>query len=73
MRKTLDGCTAGPATSTCMGKERQAVKITSVVGTDASVRNLAIHHSATAGSATTNCNTNGNVNGTATRTAIRLT
>ena len=70
MRKLLAVVLLAAATSTAWGKEKPVI-IIQVVGTDASVRDIAIHHSATADTSTTNCNTNGNVNGTALPTAIR--
>ena len=46
-------------------KDKPVITI-QVVSTDAPVRDVAIHHAATAATSTTNCNTNGNTNGTAT-------
>lgn len=52
--------------ATAFAKKEKSVITVEVVGTDASVRDIPIHHAATNGSATTNCNSNGTVNGTAT-------
>ena len=65
MRRLLIVIVLATLTSAAWGKDKPVFTI-QVVGTDASVRDLAIHHSATSGTATTNCNTNGDVNGTAT-------
>jgi hypothetical protein len=66
MRKLLTVVLLVSATSTAWAKKEKPVITIEVVGTDAAVRDIAIRHSATAGTSTTNCNTNGNVDGTAT-------
>ncbi len=66
MRKLLVVILLVTATSTAWGKKEKPVITIEIVGTDPSVRDIAIHHSATSGTSTTKCNTNGNVDGTAT-------
>ena len=53
------------ASVTAVCKDKPVITI-QVVSTDAPVRDVAIHHAATAATSTTNCDTNGNTNGTAT-------
>jgi len=54
------------ATSTAWAKKEKNVVNIEIVDSNSSVRDIAIHHNATSGKETTNCDTNGNVNGTAT-------
>jgi hypothetical protein len=66
MRKLLIIMLLAIATGTAWGKKEKPVITIEVVGTDAWVKDIEIHHRATSGTATTDCSATGNVNGTAT-------
>jgi hypothetical protein len=53
------------ATAAAWSKDKPVMTI-QVVGTDAPIKDMAIHHAGTAATSATDCNTNGTTNGTAT-------